>query len=195
MLAIAIVVCTFAVAALESVEKRRALRPKYQSFTKEQLQGIWGHALFAHTLSSFQSGFTRILREDDIPEVDPTLRGDKSGAALRRAWKVTTGSHRLIKATARAYRLTLLSAVLPRLLLLGASFAQAFLISATIRFIKTPAENKLPGSGPALVGAYVLTYMVFAVSKAHLVVGFVLAVNMVSSRQQCTGASSTAVSS
>lgn len=169
-LAIATVTCTFAVAVLESAEKRRVLRPKYHGLTKERLQGIWGHALFAHTLSSFRSGFTGILQQDNIPEVDPTLRGDKSGAALRKAWKRSAGKYRLIKATARAYRLTLLSAVLPRLLLLGASFAQAFLISVSIRFIKTPIDERLPGSGPALVGAYILTYVVFSVSKSHLVV-------------------------
>jgi len=138
----------------------------HQHLPKESLQGIWGHAFFAHTITLFRMGYSTVLRLEDVPEVDDELRGQTAGNKLEKAWNISGGRHRLIKATFRAYRWSLLSAVLPRLLLSGFLFTQPFLITATLRFVQTPRSARSQSFSPALVGAYVLSYLGLALSTA-----------------------------
>jgi hypothetical protein len=71
--------------------------------------------------------------------------------------------HRLLQATFRAYLLPFISAVIPRLCLSAFKFCQPLLISATLSFVSSPSTPENQIYGPALVGAYVLTYLGMAV--------------------------------
>lgn len=138
----------------------------YQHLPKEQFQGIWGHAFFAHTYALFRIGYSTVLRLKDVPEVDDQLRGHMAGDKLEKAWSISANRHRLLKATFRAYRWSFVSAVLPRLLLSGFLFTQPFLITATIRFVQTPQAARPENYALALVGAYVLSSLGLALSTA-----------------------------
>lgn len=72
--------------------------------------------------------------------------------------------YKLVRVTFRAYLWPFLSAVVPRLCLTAFKFCQPFLISATLDFISDASSSENRYYGPALVGAFVLTYLGMAVS-------------------------------
>ena len=74
--------------------------------------------------------------------------------------------HRLLQVALRAYLWPYLSAILPRLCLSAFTFCQPFLISATLEFLNSSPTTESRLHGPALVGAYVLTYMGMAICTA-----------------------------
>lgn len=164
----AILVLTAAVVPLESIGKRRFLRPTYQSMTMEEETGFWGRSFFTWLLPFFQVGYSRVMQIRDMPEVDADLAGDKAGASLEAAWARRKGQrhHALLRASFRAYRGTLALGVVTRLCLIAFTFCQPFLITATIRFMQRPRTPESARYGQALVGAYLLTYLGLAVSRA-----------------------------
>lgn len=155
---------TAAALLLESMRKTKSLKPMYHTITKEQLQGLWSRTFFVSTIPMFQLGFSKVLSNEDIPDVDEHLQGKIAGRKLRKAWTESGGRYRLIKAALRAYTWPYFSAFLPRLLLAGFTFAQPFLLTATLRFIQTPVAEESRHHGSALVGAYVVVYLGLAVS-------------------------------
>ncbi|KAE8374857.1 P-loop containing nucleoside triphosphate hydrolase protein [Aspergillus bertholletiae] len=162
----ALFVTTIACLGMESMHKTGLLRLKSYHPTEEQICGFWARSLFVWLLSFFHVGYSHILTIDDIPEVDQDLQGQTTGNKLQKAWERSRGKHRLLLATFAAYRFSCLSAIVPRLALSAFTFAQPFLITATVKYIDSPSSPESQKYGQALVGAYVLVYIGYAISTA-----------------------------
>ncbi|EQB58417.1 ABC transporter [Colletotrichum gloeosporioides Cg-14] len=164
----AIFILTALVVPLESIGKKKFLQPTYQSLTKEEETGFWGRSFFTWLLPFFRLGYSRVIHIHDMPEVDVDLTGETTGRALERSWATRKGQkhHALLRASCRAYRGTIFLGVVTRLFLTAFTFCQPFLITATVTFMQTPKTPQFEKYGQALVGAYVLTYVGLAVSRA-----------------------------
>ncbi|KAJ0339266.1 hypothetical protein COL922a_004651 [Colletotrichum nupharicola] len=164
----AIVILTALVVPLESIGKKKFLQPMYQSLTTEEETGFWGRSFFTWLLPFFRLGYSRVIHIHDMPEVDADLTGETAGRALGLSWATRKGQkrHALLRASCRAYRGTICLGVITRLFLTAFTFCQPFLITATVTFMQTPKTPRSEKYGQALVGAYVLTYMGLAVSRA-----------------------------
>jgi hypothetical protein len=104
-------------------------------------------------------GFSKILENNDVPDIDETLLGKIAGEKLQVAWKSSAGPHQLLKATLRAYLWFWISAVIPRLIMCGFTFAQPFLIGVTVDFMARQKTTENEKYGQALVGAYIVVYL------------------------------------
>ncbi|KAK1478926.1 ABC transporter [Colletotrichum abscissum] len=164
----AIIILTVLVVPLESIGKKRFLRTEYRALTKEEETGFWGRSFFTWLMPFFRLGYSRVIHIRDMPEVDKDLAGDRAGASLEAAWSKRKGQkyHPLIRSGFYAYRGTLFAGVITRLFLTAFTFCQPFLITATVKFMQTPKTPQSERYGQALVGAYVLTYLGLAVSRA-----------------------------
>ncbi|KAK0368673.1 ABC transporter [Colletotrichum limetticola] len=164
----AIIILTVLVVPLESIGKKRFLRTEYRTLTKEEETGFWGRSFFTWLMPFFRLGYSRVIHIRDMPEVDKDLAGDRAGASLEAAWLKRKGQkhHPLIRSGFYAYRGTLFAGVITRLFLTAFTFCQPFLITATVKFMQTPKTPQSERYGQALVGAYVLTYLGLAVSRA-----------------------------
>ena len=161
----AVFIVTVAVVLVESMHKTRFLRPIYKNITSEQTMGFWGKSSFIWVLPLFQAGYSKILRLEDIPEVDIDLQESSTWADLNRSWHRLRGHHRLLKATFFANSQVFHSAIVPRLALSAFTFCQPFLVSSSVLYISSRLETDNNMYGPALVGAFLLTYFGIAVSK------------------------------
>ncbi|GAT28046.1 ATP-binding cassette transporter [Aspergillus luchuensis] len=150
----------------ESTHKFRFLRPMYQKPTKEGVLGFWGQSFFIWVLPVLQNGYSKVLGIDDIPEMDADQRAQSTQEQLEKAWGARSSNHRLLLSTFYAYRRTFLSAIVPRLCLSAFSFCQPFLITATIDYIQNDKTSNSKNRGQAIVGAYVLVYLGWAISTA-----------------------------
>ncbi|TDZ74872.1 ABC transporter atnG [Colletotrichum trifolii] len=159
---------TVLVVPLESISKKRFLRPTYRSLTKEEGTGFWGRSFFTWLLPFFRLGYSRVIHMADMPDVDPDLTSEGAGEPLETAWARRRGRkhHALLRSNFAAYRTTALLGVLTRLCLTAFTFCQPFLITATVSFMQAPRTPQSERYGQALVGAYVLTYLGIAVSRA-----------------------------
>ncbi|KXH29218.1 ABC transporter [Colletotrichum simmondsii] len=164
----AIIILTILVVPLESIGKKRFLRTEYRALTKEEETGFWGRSFFTWLMPFFRLGYSRVIHIRDMPEVDKDLAGDRAGASLEAAWSKRKGQkyHALIRSGFYAYRGTLFAGVITRLFLTAFTFCQPFLITATVKYMQTPKTPQSQRYGQALVGAYVLTYLGLAVSRA-----------------------------
>ncbi|KAF4814325.1 ABC transporter atnG [Colletotrichum tropicale] len=164
----AIFVLTALVVPLESIGKKKFLQPTYQSLTKEEETGFWGRSFFTWLLPFFRLGYSRVIHIHDMPEVDAHLTGETAGQALELSWAARKDQkhHALLRASCRAYRGTIFLGVITRLFFTAFTFCQPFLITATVTFMQTPKTPQSEKYGQALVGAYVLTYIGLAVSRA-----------------------------
>ncbi|KAF4849717.1 ABC transporter atnG [Colletotrichum siamense] len=164
----AIFILTALVVPLESIGKKKFLQLTYQSLTKEEETGFWGRSFFTWLLPFFRLGYSRVIHISDMPEVDADLTGETVGRALELSWATRKGQkhHALLRASCRAYRGTIFLGIITRLFLTAFTFCQPFLITATVTFMQTPKTPQSEKYGQALVGAYVLTYIGLAVSRA-----------------------------
>jgi ATP-binding cassette subfamily C (CFTR/MRP) protein 1 len=153
------------VLCVECTRKTRYLRSGYSNLAKEQTSGLWDRSFFTWVFPIFQIGFSKILQNNDVPDIDETLLGKIAGEKLQAAWKISVGPHQLLKATLRAFLWSWISAVVPRLIMSGFTFAQPFLISATVDFIARPKTTTNEKYGQALVGAYIVVYLGLTVSN------------------------------
>ncbi|TDZ99642.1 ABC transporter gloK [Colletotrichum sidae] len=163
-----IFILTVLVVPLESIRKKRFLRPTYRSLTKEEGTGFCGRSFFTWLLPFFRLGYSRVIHMADMPDVDPDLTSEGAGQPLETAWARRRGQkhHALLRSNFAAYRTTALLGVLTRLCLTAFTFCQPFLITATVSFMQAPRTPQSERYGQALVGAYVLTYLGIAVSRA-----------------------------
>lgn len=108
-----------------------------------------------------------------LPRINYNSRGERVGCPALVKKVITDafqgkykGKNRLLRATFRAYLGPFASAIIPQICLAAFKFCQPFLISATIDFISQSSTEENRIQGPALVGAYVLTYMGMTISTA-----------------------------
>ncbi|GJP96234.1 carboxylesterase family protein [Aspergillus niger] len=150
----------------ESIHKPRFLRPLHQKTTREGILGFWGQSFFIWVLPVLQNGYSKVLGIDDIPEMDADQQAQLTQEELEKAWEARTGKHRLLRSTFYAYRRMFLSGFVPRICLTAFSFCQPFLITATIDYVQNDKTSESKRRGQAIVGAYVLVYLGWAISTA-----------------------------
>lgn len=164
---LAIFIITVLALIVESIPKTKILKLEYQNTPEEQTCGFLNRSFFIWLLPFLQKGYSKVLRIEDINEIDTHLQGQECSEKLQVAWKSQqsndTSSHHLIKATFYAYRWGFLSAVLLRLALSVFNFAQPFLITATINYLGSPSTPESRLTGQALIGAYIVVYVGLAV--------------------------------
>ncbi|XRM42747.1 hypothetical protein ABZX51_005956 [Aspergillus tubingensis] len=149
------------------MHKNRFLRPLYQKTKGEGILGFWGQSFFIWVLPVLQTGYSKVLGTDDLPEMDADQQTQLTREELEKAWKISSGKHRLLRSTFSAYRNTFLSAIVPRLCLSAFNFCQPFLITTTIAYIQNDGSDPdRKRRGQAIVGAYVLVYLGWAISTA-----------------------------
>ncbi|OOF98777.1 hypothetical protein ASPCADRAFT_394152 [Aspergillus carbonarius ITEM 5010] len=163
---IAIFIFTLAVLIAESMHKFRFLRPLYQKSTGEGIFGFWGQSFFIWVLPVLQIGYSKALDIGDIPELDADQQAQFTEAEVETAWETRSGGYRMLRSTFYAYRWTFLSGIVPRLCLAAFNFCQPFLITATVDYIDDSKTSDSKRSGQAIVGAYVLVYLGWAISTA-----------------------------
>ncbi|KAJ6007677.1 hypothetical protein N7540_011653 [Penicillium herquei] len=167
ILCIMILILNFGMVVAESIHKRNFLSSNDQrKSTKEATYGFWGKSLFFWTLSLFQTGYSKALTIDDIPEVDVDQQARQTEEKLQMAWTARKGRHRLMKSVFSAYRWTLIFGVVPRLFLAVFTFCQPFLINATVNYMNEDITAETKQRGQGLIGAYVLVYLGIAVSNS-----------------------------
>ncbi|KAJ5737499.1 uncharacterized protein N7483_002624 [Penicillium malachiteum] len=160
ILSIMILILNFGILVAESIHKQNFLSPNDQSkSTKEATYGFWGKSMLLWTLTLFQTGYSKTLTIEDIPEVDVDQQAQQTEEELQIAWTATKGRHRLMKSVFSAYRWTLIFGVVSRLCLAVFTFCQPFLINATVNYMNNEITAETKQRGQGLIGAYVLVYL------------------------------------
>ncbi|KAJ5949963.1 ATP-binding cassette transporter [Penicillium verhagenii] len=164
---IMILILNFGMLVAESIHKLNFLNPNHQrKSAREATYGFWGQSLFLWTLALFQTGYSKALTIEDIPEVDVDQQAQRTEEVLQIAWTATKGRHRLMKSVFSAYRWTLVFGVVPRLCLAVFTFCQPFLINTTVNYMNEDATVDTKQRGQGIIGAYVLVYLGIAVSNS-----------------------------
>ncbi|KAH6652821.1 putative ATP-binding cassette transporter [Truncatella angustata] len=153
---------------LESAQKTDLVRPVEKGASKEQLVGLWSRVFFSWALPFLRHGYSSILTIAQVPRVDHELREDVTWNKLQSYWhSVKKGNYRLLRATFWSHLWLFVSAVPPRLALSAFVFCQPFLISSSVSYLATEAQNRADEYfAPSLIGAFVLVYLGIAVSRA-----------------------------
>lgn len=168
---------------IESSTKTKHLKTSHQDVTKEETSNFWGRGFYVWTLPLFRRGYSTILRLADIPPVDSSLSGSFAYEKLRSTWErlehpsqaswkwhsrfLRKGQLTMFRAAVLAFLWPFCSAIIPRLCLTVFTFSQTFLITATIEYVETPTTPQTRHYGQALIGAYVLMYLGYAVGTAR----------------------------
>ena len=172
---------------VESLNDSRRLNNTTRHVTKEETVNFWNRGLFVWVIPLFRLGFSSLLSLDNIGAVDNYLCAEPTSGKLEPTWKKYStrsfaqarpdkkapfpwfkSSLTLFKATLRAFIWPFVSAAVPRLCLTGFTFSQPFLIQSTINFVGEPTTAETKHYGQALIGAYVLVYLGFAVDTLPL---------------------------
>ncbi|KAJ5634865.1 multidrug resistance-associated protein [Penicillium herquei] len=162
-------IATLAVLSAELIPKKRFLYEKYQSTTREERSDVWTWALFLWILPFLRVGFSQILGIRDLPPIDATLQATETLVGLRAGWessKKRGGSHLMLRAVFRAYLVPFLTAIIPRLCLTVFTFCQSFLITQAVSYFEHSDSSDSVDIGHAIVGAYALVYLGYALSTA-----------------------------
>ncbi|KAH8908368.1 multidrug resistance-like protein [Coniochaeta sp. PMI_546] len=154
-----------AVLVLEAVEKggflggRRAPSP-------EVMSGLYGRGLLWWMNPLLRDGFQRLLRPDDLYELDETMSAAVLHEGFWRAWTTVRPErkHRLLLACLKTLKWPLLYGVFPRVLLLVFTICQPLVLGRFLTFLQEPSQNVSVGYG--LIGAYGVVYLGIALSTA-----------------------------
>jgi hypothetical protein len=89
MIALVFTVATvlkFLILVLESMEKRRILRPQYQSYPPEATASALSRWFFTWINSLFQRGFSNLLDIEDLFSLDKHLLSDRTHERMQASW-------------------------------------------------------------------------------------------------------------
>lgn len=113
-----------------------------------------------------REGFRRLLRPDDLYELDERMSTAVLQEHFWRAWERTRAgeNYRLILACVKTLRWPLLYALFPRAMLLVFTVCQPLVLGRFLQFLQDPGETVSIGYG--LIGAYGLVYLGIALSTA-----------------------------
>lgn len=150
----------------EAIEKRSILLEPYRDLPPEATSGIYNKSVFWWLNPLLILGFRTTLRTDDLFTLDQTLSSADTHKRFHRQWSSTkvVGRFSLLLTTAKVLKWQLLVSAIPRLCLSAARFTQPFLARQTINFVTHRDQPSANGWG--LVGAYLLIYLIQAISTA-----------------------------
>ncbi|KJZ71681.1 hypothetical protein HIM_08919 [Hirsutella minnesotensis 3608] len=151
---------------LESAQKTRFSPLHYRFAAVEHVASFWNRSFFVWLLPFLHVGYAKHLQLQDIPKVSRDLAEESTRIRLTKAWQKVHGKHRLLRATLLANWQLLCAAVPPRLALSAFTFCQPFLIESSVAHFNATRSEDNSRLGKALVGAFLLTYLGIAVSRA-----------------------------
>lgn len=153
------------VLVLEAVEEKGLLGGG-EGVSPEVVSGLYGRGLLWWMNPLLRDGFRRLLRPDDLYELDGPMGAAVLHEGFWRAWETVRPGrkHRLLLACLKALRWPLLYAVVPRVFLLVFTICQPLVLGRFLVFLQDPSESASVGYG--LVGAYGVVYIGIALSTA-----------------------------
>ncbi|KAJ5939096.1 ABC transporter [Penicillium verhagenii] len=143
-----------------------AIPTKTYPTAPEQHSSFWSRTSFSWLVSTFRSGYAKILILDDLPPLDTNLQSHTMCEKVIIKWDRYDHKrpNSLLRACVHAHLASFLSPIIPRLFITGFTFAQPFLINATLDFIDQKQRDVNYAKG--LVGAWALVYLGLAASNS-----------------------------
>lgn len=155
--------------ALEAVEKRNMLEPRFQNAAPEAIAGIYNRSIFWWLNVLFLRGFRKNFSLDDLFPLDKHLESTYLHDLFGSAWNqaANRSPHTLFFLTLRTLKWPLLSAVIPRLALTAFNYCQPFLLNRAIDLSQQPVTPSSRNTGYGLIGAYFLVYVGLAIATGQ----------------------------
>ncbi|KAF2842938.1 hypothetical protein M501DRAFT_1005649 [Patellaria atrata CBS 101060] len=162
-------VVKFVLLVLESLEKRRYLKPEYKDEPKEAIASPISRGFFWWLNPLFLRGYGNLLALDDLYFLDKHLQSTYLSKLLHAGWNRVSkkGSHALFWTTIRTLKWPILTITVPRLCLIGFQFCQPFLINRAISLSQEPVDEHTTNIGYGLIGAYIIVYLGMAVTTGQ----------------------------
>ncbi|KAF4450560.1 ABC transporter [Fusarium austroafricanum] len=159
-----------ALVIIESKQKSRWVQSQDKEHGPEDTSGLYSLASFLWVNPLFIRGYNKVLTDDDLLSLGPTMSTGDLGRRLSSILEVNAIQGRkdgLVLALSRVLAVPLLLPAAPRLALLGFTFSQPFLIHTVLAYLvslKEGTENK--NSAYGLIGAAIFIYTGIALSTA-----------------------------
>ena len=155
--------------AVEAIEKRNILHPRWRSTSPEATGGLFSRSVFWWLNGLFRTGFKRSLYMEDLLPLDKHLTCEYLYDKLQTAWiDVPVRAPRtLLFLFVGRLKWRLFSAVPPRLGLIAFNFCQPFLIQRAISFSSRSKLEDPNDVGYGLIGAYFLVYTGIAITTGQ----------------------------
>ncbi|RGP74273.1 multidrug resistance-associated 1 [Fusarium longipes] len=135
----------------------------------EVTAGLYARAVFAWVMPLLVTGFRKLLRPDDLFELDEDMGSALLISMFWRHWnrdnqKVPARKHRLILCCVTTLRWPIVSVIVPRLALLAFTICQPLILNRLLVFLSDTSQSINIGHG--LIAAYGLVYTGIALSQA-----------------------------
>ncbi|KAH8805144.1 ABC multidrug transporter [Xylogone sp. PMI_703] len=178
----------FVVLLVETVEKRRLLRPGYCDYPPEATSGIINRSLFWWLNPLFLAGFCKTLEIRDLFTLDKRLLSENLHESIQIAWSegrfpssfplfYRSGSHTFVSSEEISKCSILHSAEItemattfwnfPTVMFDWLQFLPTIFINAAIAISQKPISRETTNAGCGLIGAYILVYLGIAVSTGQ----------------------------
>ncbi|KAF5682935.1 major facilitator family transporter [Fusarium denticulatum] len=155
--------------AVETIEKRRFLRPQYCALPPEVTGSVLSHWFFSWQIPLFRAGYSKHLEIEALFPLEKHFRSLYLQKLLQTAWAKASrkGKHALMLTVLKTLKWPTLSIVFPRLCFIGFTFCQPFLISATLAWAENDSDSDDMNQGYGLIGAWFLVFMGLAVTTGQ----------------------------
>ncbi|KAJ5280064.1 hypothetical protein N7478_005436 [Penicillium angulare] len=166
----------------EAAEKRSLLLMPYRDLSPEETSGIYSRSFFFWLNQLMTSGFSRVLRNQDLYPIDSDMRSEVLQRQMKDSWKKASQgkSRALFWALMRANLKGLFYCVVPRLCQIAFRYTQPFLLTRTIDFASDTSQPDSVGWG--LTGAFFITLLGVAISNGMY---YHMAYRLVTSARGC----------
>lgn len=163
------VVLKAVISLLESQHKDRWVKLSLKQHSPEETTGIYGLGAYVWLNKLFLTGYSKVLRMDDLYPLDSSMTAQALEARLASfIEKAEFAGQRfgLAKALVKTLAVALLTPVGPRISLMGFTFCQPFLINSILSYLQEPSTTRDPNIGYGLIGATIIIYTGIALSTA-----------------------------
>lgn len=168
-LSTAALVLKAAISWLESQHKDRWVKLDLKHLSPEETTGIYGLGAYVWLNKLFLSGYSKVIKLDDLYPLDSSMTADTLEARLASFIEKAEFSGQrfgLAKALAKTLAVALLTPVGPRIALIGFTFCQPFLINSILSYLQEPSTTRDPNIAYGLIGATIIIYIGIALSTA-----------------------------
>ncbi|KUI53479.1 Canalicular multispecific organic anion transporter 1 [Cytospora mali] len=158
-----------AIAFLESQHKDRWVKLNLKAHSPEETTGIYGLGAYVWLNKLFLTGYSKVLRMDDLYPLDSSMTAEALEARLASFMKnpkFRGQNFGLGRALGKTLAVALLTPVGPRIALIGFTFCQPFLINSTLSYLEEPSTTRNLNIGYGLIGATIIIFTGMALSNA-----------------------------
>ncbi|KUI69854.1 Multidrug resistance-associated protein 1 [Cytospora mali] len=158
-----------AIAFLESQHKDRWIKLNLKAHSPEETTGIYGLGAYVWLNKLFLTGYSKVLRMDDLYPLDSSMTAEALEARLSSFMKnpkLRGQKFGLGRALGNTLAVALLTPVGPRIAFIGFTFCQPFLINSTLSYLEEPSTTRNLNIGYGLIGATIIIFTGMALSNA-----------------------------